>query len=384
MKNNKLLLFYEELRPNINNSRHSIMSIITKEVSDFYRYYTQNTFCASRKVFSEAKINLIIESLGLSASEFTTRLKTISNPEWKVINDKNYIVLLFIAKYFNDKNMKEQKHLVVRHLTDRLLSALIPKYFKLGCNDDIFNYTINTLTDRFLMRKYMGSLPKIAEEDTAYHIQTFSKLLESDNDVDFSRFVLYSRTRINAFLQSFAIEYYAVKDKGISIKANKQISDEEGNDISEFANDNSNLYSLRVNVNKTIALHNDKDYLLIKTKKYVGLKEGTLLSKSADDFWDKLSDSKNSDALNKLINLFFDEIGNNNLQGRLNEENIHEELIKKLNRLSSSGSNKYRDYFDFLLKNNKDFKNLSIKDQMLFRRLFTFTLYMYVKITTRN
>jgi hypothetical protein len=134
---------------------------------------------------------------------------------------------VFLMSYFLSKKDKQAYiNLMVLYII-RHYSALLHKHFKF-CNDDIFKYTLETLTKTHLFHRektISNALYYMGQE----MIRKWTKGI-GKNDLDnISAFMIESRHRVSQSIKSFAQTYYKISEEGVGIKTEELPGEEDEN-----------------------------------------------------------------------------------------------------------------------------------------------------------
>jgi len=263
MKENKNYIdFAKKSEKTILKNKFEIIKLIKQEVDSYEKYYLTNTFYDTRKVFNESNVNMLVGALDYKPEDFIKELKTFANPNWNVLNDKANMSLLMMVYAFYKNGYEKDLKLLTLHLVHRFMSGLIFKYFPYGCKQEVFNFTLNKVSNKFLLRVYNGNVNSLSNFIANDHIDKFAGFLDAKTDDKFILYILYIRTRINSIIGNFAVEYYANEKAGLKMQSNVTITDESGEDISSFENDTSVILGLktklidRINSFKSLTIHN--------------------------------------------------------------------------------------------------------------------------------
>lgn len=253
--------FAKKSEKTILKNKFEIIKLLKMEIDSYEKYYLTSTIYDTRKVFSESNVNLFVGALDYKPEEFVKELKTFANPEWNVLNDKANMSLLMMAYVFHKNHMEKELKMVTLHLTHRFFSGLLMKFFPHGVKQEIFSYTLNRISNKFLIRNYNGNVNSLTNFVATDHLEKFSGFLDSKTDDKFVWFILYIRTRLNSAIGNFATEYYKDEKSGLKMAANVTITDGSGEDITSFENDTSIILGLktklidRINSFKSLEIH---------------------------------------------------------------------------------------------------------------------------------
>lgn len=295
---NNYIDLYNKYEKVIKDNRIEIYRMIMSSSASFSLYYTKNSICASRKVFSESLIYSIMDIIG-DPKIIIQEIKNVTETKWKTVSDKNYLVLLFVSRAFAELKDYDKVTEVIRHLAQRFFSALLLKFFKFGCEDNVKNYTIATISDRFLIRKYEGNINKVLGSIVDTLTTSNMKKLLKTNDNDFISVNISLRSRINSMLLNFAKPYYQNKNDEKALVANVEVTGEDGGTISNNIT-SSNVHSSLIN--KTVTLFNQQhsdDYIFNKISERMDLSKSIVNKNVWDYYVNNINEFK--ELLNKII-----------------------------------------------------------------------------------
>lgn len=164
---------------------------------DVERKYVYNTF-----KYTETEINDVINQV--------PELKN----NWKILKDPFSVTLLLIIRNALRKKGKTSDKLLdgvayhaLMFLTLSLYSSLQYKYFRFPPNEDIMQYTINNIRNKFLFKQY-GSVYKALEHTALVsHKKYMDDLVTKDNDINILNYLMNLRTRLNNLIKHFKDEY---------------------------------------------------------------------------------------------------------------------------------------------------------------------------------
>lgn len=149
----------------------------------------------------------LFEITGITETELKNIFKTINDidEKWTIITPFNILSTLMIRECVLSKKTK-LSNLLIMHLTLSLYSSLQFKYFKYLPNRAAMEYTINNMTNKYLIKKY-GVLYKALEHIAIKSHEKYEKDLIRGNDLDIKNYIMNLRTRLNNFMKIIASEY---------------------------------------------------------------------------------------------------------------------------------------------------------------------------------
>jgi hypothetical protein len=129
------------------------------------------------------------------------------NPSWLVVNTAQNIGLVSILRYYHQKKDTEKFNMTLMYFAVYQYAYLFNKYFKHGTKHECMAYTVNRLSQKFLL-KSTGSVFKMLEAVVSTGNATYLNLLTSSDDLDIIQYIVNLRSRLNSLIQHVAKEYY--------------------------------------------------------------------------------------------------------------------------------------------------------------------------------
>lgn len=171
---------------------------------------------------------LFLNSLGIRPQEMTREIKSIKSIAKisDVLKEPVFVTLtLIIRQLIIDKREKEAD-LFLMYLTLGLYSSIQYRTFKYEPNENVVNYTISRISNKFYFKQYgtvFKSLYQIALGLAANNNST----LVRDSDKDIIEYIMFLRSRISNSMVKFARELYKDIDEGNYINTVKDSTEEE-------------------------------------------------------------------------------------------------------------------------------------------------------------
>lgn len=253
LKKVTLIDMYNKYEPNFFAHNIIIEKKTTDELKKFLEFTASNPIC-KKYTFSNEFFNSIFREAEIDIAEFELLIsKNSFKNTWEVINDKINVLLLLLLRFYK-KGGNTKMYKIITNLTlYKLYSNLLGKYFQLGCQDSVMNYTISSLSNYFLLGQYEGNILDVLHHTLASSDEKYSNNLLSENEKEFADYLLNLRTRINQSIQYLAKEYYKVYEEKLYLNAHKVVVDEEGIEVSGlFGNDTQHLIKIKNTVNNYI------------------------------------------------------------------------------------------------------------------------------------
>jgi hypothetical protein len=159
--------------------------------------------------FSDERDRKIVFQLsGVDTSYINDIIKKVDaiKSSWKIVNNPfNILMALVIRQYTIDKN-KDMLNNALLYLTLSFYSSLHFKYFKFLPNENVMNYTINNLNNKFLFKQY-GVIVKALIHTALKSHEKYEKELTRGTDVDIVNYLMFLNTRLNNLMKNFTNEY---------------------------------------------------------------------------------------------------------------------------------------------------------------------------------
>lgn len=160
---------------------------------------------------------------------------------WTLLKQNPVFIILFcIIKYYtlqNDvKNLNNA--LIITSLT--FYPSIFTKYFKFEPNEKIMNFTIDNLTNRFIIKKtkhIFGTLTKSIQNSWEFHNKKGT--FKSNMDMDCIAFIQRIRNDQNSLIKKIRNEFEKNYRKGIAIGT--QVDSYEDNAVADIENDSSRV-----------------------------------------------------------------------------------------------------------------------------------------------
>lgn len=180
-----------------------------------------------RLFMSDEDREFIFKNTGVSDKEINDLLKKIDDidEKWTIISPFNILATMMIREAELSKNEKV-KHLLIMSLTLSLYSSLQFKYFRFLPNKAIMDYTINNMTNKYLIKKY-AVLYKAIEHIAMKNHETYTSDLIRGEDLDVKNYIMNLRTRLNNFMKIIANEYIKNSKEKKYLNTEQESRDEE-------------------------------------------------------------------------------------------------------------------------------------------------------------
>ena len=170
-------------------------------------------------------------------------IKTLrGNKDIQLLNNNPiFILFYFCIRYFtvNKDSQNLNNALMITSLA--MYPSIFHKYYKFNPNPSIMQYTIDTLSQRFMIKKsghIFGTLATSIQNSWKYHEKDF--YVASDKEV--VRFIQRIRNDQNSLMKKIANEYFINHKKGLGIQVTKDEYD--GNIVVDNETDSNKVENL--------------------------------------------------------------------------------------------------------------------------------------------
>jgi hypothetical protein len=240
---------YPSVEKALNNK--SNIDIIKKFISEYIDRNNEKLSTLGplyRTIFSMEDKERLFNVLELSPLQIKDGIKKSSyiQASWKKIADPFYIACVLAIRYATIKKEEELKTSLLIYFTLSLYPSLHFKYFKYQPNENIMNYTINNLSNKY----------KIKQLGTIYHTLLDTILVSHENeytdiirgwDKDVADYINSGQARINSLLKNISDEYYTnhKNQNYLNLEEEKETDD-------EFRTADSNIFSVERITNQVV------------------------------------------------------------------------------------------------------------------------------------
>ena len=141
-------------------------------------------------------------------------------------------------RYYTMKNNEEMVNACLIYMVLSFYPSIFFKFFKFEPNEQIMNYTINNLSNKFKV-KQLGTI-YAALIDTAQGAYKLHKpRLVKCTDKDIVAFILDVKTRLNSLMRKISVEFYKVHEKNLYLNTDYDRYEEE-----DYHESDSNSYAV--------------------------------------------------------------------------------------------------------------------------------------------
>ena len=215
-----------------------------------------------RTVFLEDETGKFFNILKINPMEVKEILKESKyiRGQWQIMNNPFNSVIAFCIRFFKKKHDVHMMNACITYLTLSMYPSLHYKYFKYEPNENIMQYTINILSNKYKI-KNSSTIFEALVDTTRLSDKTYSNNLIRATDKDITDYIQAYKTRLNSMLRKLANAFYENEKKGLYLN-----NDEENNDSEDFKTaDNDTLVAERITESVAMNLSvNGPDMKIVK------------------------------------------------------------------------------------------------------------------------
>lgn len=206
--------FEDRISINIKRNLPKILQIISKYI-DKNSEVLFDIGPIERLYFGENDKNFIFELLDVTPKELkeVIKISPAIDDNWKISsNEFNLLMTLMIRELTKAKKKKEAEY-CISYLSCALYSSINFKYFRFEPNRNIMTFTINNLSNKYLI-KQLGSLYKAIHATAIKSHDTYKDELLEGTDKNVVKYINSLKTRLDNLIQNIAKEFYKNHQEG--------------------------------------------------------------------------------------------------------------------------------------------------------------------------
>ena len=193
-----------------------------------------------RTLFTDTEREQVFQLLNITKKEITAAVtKTSYIKNGTVPADPFNIIMTLIIRFFKITKQTKEMNASILYLTLSMYPSIHYKYFKFEPNEQIMEYTVNNMSNKYKLRK-SGTVLAALTETTVNSDTHYSKELVRGNDKDIADYILSFKTRINGLMKNISDAFYKEHKAGRYL--NYEVDNEEEGNYS-VADNNSYLIS---------------------------------------------------------------------------------------------------------------------------------------------
>lgn len=226
LKDNLYERIHRELSSNVKSN--SLQTYISKYI-DYNNKVLLDKGPGKRLHFNDSNIEFIFNSTNISRREVKDLMTKngLLKDNWKTFNNKEHLwIMTLMARHYMIEKKEKEMWSVLMYLLLSLYSSIQFKYFKYEANENIMNYTINNLSNKYKL-KQEGTLFKALFSTLQKCHETRNEDLIEASDASLFTYIMRIRSSVNDLIKNIAIEYYKNKDNGKYLNTEEDSSDEE-------------------------------------------------------------------------------------------------------------------------------------------------------------
>jgi len=201
-----------------------------------------------RIIFSEEDANKLYEAIEvdpLTIKGIINRSPTIKS-QWQIMNNPFNSAIALTIRYYKVNKNPEMVNATLIYLTMSMYPSLHYKYFQYEPNENIMNYTINNLSNKFKI-KQTGTIYAALVDTVQVSDRTYTDDLIRGTDKDIVDYIEAVKTRMNSLLRKISNEFYE-NDKKKNYLNTESDSFEEDN----YHEADSNIYAVERVTNNVV------------------------------------------------------------------------------------------------------------------------------------
>jgi len=200
---------------------------------------------------------VVFDTVGKNPEELNRIIKETKQTEdsWVLYNKAEYWSMIFIIKYFQDNKKEREMKMSILYFALALYSSVIRKCFKFEPNPNIMEYTINSLSNRYDIKKY-GTIINVLQKLSYGCHETYKDYLDDKDfcDLHIKDYLNNMYVRINNFVKEILTVYIKNKENKNYMNTEKEKTDAE--DFYETNNISNKIYQMTEKVANTIITSN--------------------------------------------------------------------------------------------------------------------------------
>jgi len=154
----------------------------------------------------------------------------------QILNIPFNSLMSMVVRYFVKTKNEKLLKLSILYFGLSMYPSLFTKYFKFEPNENIMNYTINNLSNRFKLKK-TGNLMVTIDETCFGAYELHKSKIEKGDDKDIVQFIMAIKTRFNNLMKNIAKEFYKNHKEGNYLNTELEINEED-----KFREADSSIY----------------------------------------------------------------------------------------------------------------------------------------------
>jgi len=191
-----------------------------------------------RLFFTEQDKAIMFFCTGLQPAEITKVIKEndFIDSSWQILSNPFNIASVMAIRYFTINKKHKELENAIMYLTYFFYASIHFKYFKYEPQPNIMAYTVNNLSNKYLI-KQTGTLFEAMKITSMKCHETYEKNIISCNDLELKNYIVAFRSRLDSLVQNIAKEYYNNRDQGLYLNT----EEDNYSDTNYHLNDNTSF-----------------------------------------------------------------------------------------------------------------------------------------------
>lgn len=210
---NKTMVLTNALYPTTEKSLKNKANV-DKLINSAKKYFNVNaeivfdSTLTNRIFFLESDKRAIYDAAGLDPKDVREVLKGAKyiKDSWKIMNEPINTISAMIARYLTINKKDKELKVFLTYYSFYFYTSVYHKYLPYGAQENIMKYTINNLSNKYLI-KQTGSLYKTIEHTVMTSHELHEKSLIEGTDKGLADYISSIKVRINNFVKNIKNEY---------------------------------------------------------------------------------------------------------------------------------------------------------------------------------
>ena len=181
-----------------------------------------------RIIFTESDAERLYEAIEVTPAEIQQIINKspVIKGQWQIMSNPFNSAISLAIRYYKLNNNPTMVNSLLVYLTLSMYPSLHFKYFKYEPNEQVMNYTINNLSNKFKI-KQLGTIYHAMLDTTEVCFNTNLNKIIRCGDKDIVDFIMDEKTRLNSLLKKIAIEFYKNREANRYLNVDSDNYEEE-------------------------------------------------------------------------------------------------------------------------------------------------------------
>ena len=199
-----------------------------------------------RPTFLDRDIEHLYHAIEVNPNLIKSTLKKSGNIKghWKIMAEPFNTASVLAIRYYTLKKDEDMVNTVLIYHALSMYPSLHKKYFAFEPNENIMNYTINNLSNKFKI-KQLGTLLAALIDTAQGSYRLYKDGIIKGTDKDFVDFVMGLKTRLNSLMRNISNEFYDNHDNNRYLNLDSDSYEEDN-----YHEADSNTYAVERMTNK--------------------------------------------------------------------------------------------------------------------------------------